>query len=551
MADQTRRIAGLDLGTTYSAVARFDDFGKPEVIPNLDGERTTPSVVLFEDDEVIVGRIAKNQAVSNPDRIAQFVKRSIGDADWRMDIDGREYTPELLSAIIVRKMIGDVEASIGETITDLVITCPAYFNDAERTATMEAGMLAGFNVLGIINEPTAAALAYGMNKRDRSMRVLVYDLGGGTFDVTILEIEGRHFRVLATDGERRLGGKDWDDEIVAWVCERFEEEHGTSPRDDVEAYQDLVLKAEEAKRTLTRKPRARIFCQCAGKSASYVLTRDELEELTRPLLEQTETYLDIVLGKSGLTWDEIDAVLPVGGMTRVPSVRDMLVRVTGREPERGVNPDECVALGATYWAAILLMRESARVQELIESGVEGVDALPVEEAVPEALRDYLPGVVVSNVNSHSFGIVTERADGSTRNRIMIPEQTSLPAESTQTFTLRANQVSAEIRVLEGETEDPDDCIEVGTAVFGELPCRPREALVRVTYRYGEDGLLDVRAIDLETGRAVDTTVVRKGSVGARELQRQRRDVDRLVGVERETAVLAVPDFGRVTEQRVG
>ncbi len=328
-----RKIAGIDLGTTYSAIAHFDEYGKVDVIPNSDNERITPSVILFEQEEVIVGKIAKNQAVSNPENVVQFVKRHMGEPDWVRVINGREYTPEILSAIILKRIVSDAEDQLGEPITDVVITCPAYFNDNERKATMDAGKIAGLNVIGIINEPTAAAIAYGMNNLDRDVKALVYDLGGGTFDVTILHIDGNNVKVLATDGERRLGGKDWDDMLLNHVAEKFIDEHKTDPREDPEAYQDLVIKVEEAKKTLSKKPVAKIFAQCAGKSLKMQITREEFEELTRPLLEQTETYLDVVLKKADLTWDSIDVVIPVGGMTRIPAVQQMLERVTNAEQE--------------------------------------------------------------------------------------------------------------------------------------------------------------------------------------------------------------------------
>src|SRR5688500_6159866 len=297
-----RKIAGIDLGTTYSAIAHFDEYGKVDVIPNSDNERITPSVILFEDEEVIVGKIAKNQAVSNPENVVQFVKRHMGEPDWVRVINGREYTPEILSAIILKRIVSDAEDQIGEPISDVVITCPAYFNDNERKATMDAGKIAGLSVIGIINEPTAAAIVYGMNNLVRDVKALVYDLGGGTFDVTILHIDGNNVKVLATDGERRLGGKDWDDMLLNHVAEKFIEEHKIDPREDPEAYQDLVIKVEEAKKTLSKKPLAKIFAQCAGKSLKMQVTREEFEELTRPLLEQTETYLDVVLKKADITW---------------------------------------------------------------------------------------------------------------------------------------------------------------------------------------------------------------------------------------------------------
>src|SRR2546421_1642345 len=405
MADATKRkIAGIDLGTTYSEIAHFDEYGKVDIISNSDNERITPSVILFEEDEVIVGKIAKNQAVSNPENVVQFIKRHVGEPDWVRVINGREYTPEILSAIILKRIVSDAEDQIGEPITDVVITCPAYFNDSERKATMDAGKIAGLNGIGILNEPTAAAIAYGMNNLDKKVKALVYHLGGGTFDVTILEIEGNNIKVLATDGERRLGGKDWDDMLLNHVAEKFIEEHGVDPREDLESYQDLVNKVEEAKKALSKKPKTTVFAQCAGKSSKVTISQEEFEEMTKPLLDQTETYLEVVLKKANLTWKDIDVLLMVGGSSRMPHVPRMLTRVTGKDPEKGVNPDECVAIGAAYWAAILLVREAEQLKEKVESGTASEEEQAkaevardkVEEAIPEEVVGMLSGVVVQN-----------------------------------------------------------------------------------------------------------------------------------------------------------
>ncbi len=521
MADAPKRkIAGIDLGTTYSAIAHFDEYGKVDVIPNSDNERITPSVILFEEDEVIVGKIAKNQSVSNPENVVQFIKRHMGEPDWVRVINGREYTPEILSAIILKRIVSDAEDQIGESITDVVITCPAYFNDAERKATQDAGKIAGLNVIGILNEPTAAAIAYGMNNLDKKVKALVYDLGGGTFDVTILEIEGNSIHVLATDGERRLGGKDWDDMLLNFVAEKFIEEHGIDPREDLESYQDLVNKVEEAKKALSKKPKTNIFAQCAGKSSKINITVEQFEEMTKPLLDQTETYLDVVLKKASLGWDDIDVLLMVGGSSRMPMVPRMLKRVTTKDPEKGVNPDECVAVGAAYWAAILLVREAEQLKEKVEAGtasqeeqIQAENATgKVEEAVPEEVVGMLQGVVVQNVNSHSLGIVTVAQDGKKKNLIMIREQTPLPAQITKMFgTFMDNQVSVEIKILEGENEDPDDCTEIGTCIISDLPAnRPKGSKVAVTYKYGEDGRIEVLAKDHQSGQEAHTEIKREG-----------------------------------------
>ncbi|MEZ6188918.1 MAG: Hsp70 family protein [Planctomycetota bacterium] len=512
-----RKIAGIDLGTTYSAIAHFNEYGKVDIVPNSEGERITPSVILFDEDEVIVGKVAKNQAVASPENVIQFVKRYIGEQDWLQTINGRDYTPEILSALILKRIVSDAEDQLGVEITDVVITVPAYFNDNERKATEDAGQIAGLSVLGLLNEPTAAAIAYGMNNLDKTVKAVVYDLGGGTFDVTVLDIEGNNVKVLATAGERRLGGKDWDDYMLNHVAEAFIDEHGIDPRDDLEAYQDLVIKVEDAKKTLSRKKEVKIFAQCGGKSLKVPVTRETFEDLTRPLLEQTETYVDMVLSKAGLTWDQIDEVVPVGGSTRMPMVHEMLTRVTGKEPSKGVNPDECVAAGAAYWAAILAVRQGEELQSKVAAGTateEEADfadmSRQVEESLPEEVTGLLRGTVVKNVNSHSLGIVVVTPSGGERNVIMIPEQTELPAKVTKIFgTADDNQVTVDVNIVEGESEDPEDCVSIGTLMISDLPPnRPKGSKVRVTYTYNEDGRIEIYAQDEDTGAEARTDIKR-------------------------------------------
>ncbi len=551
MADAAakRKIAGIDLGTTYSAIAHFDEYGKVDVIPNSDNERITPSVILFEEDEVIVGKIAKNQSVSNPENVVQFIKRHMGEPDWVRVINGREYTPEILSAIILKRIVSDAEDQIGESITDVVITCPAYFNDSERKATQDAGKIAGLNVIGVLNEPTAAAIAYGMNNLDKKVKAIVYDLGGGTFDVTILEIEGNNIKVLATDGERRLGGKDWDDMLLNFVAEKFIEEHGVDPREDLESYQDLVNKVEEAKKALSKKPKTNIFAQCAGKSSKINITVEQFEEMTKPLLDQTETYLEVVLKTANLEWKDIDVLLMVGGSSRMPMVPRMLKRVTTKDPEKGVNPDECVSVGAAYWAAILLVREAEQLKEKVEAGTATAEEQQkaesagekVEAAVPEEVVGMLSGVVVQNVNSHSLGIVTVTPDGKKKNMIMIKEQTPLPAQVSKVFgTFMDNQVSVEIKILEGESPDPDDCTEVGTCIISDLPPnRPKGTKVQVTYKYSEDGRIEIHAKDYQTGQEAHTEIKREG-VGFSDEQITEKAEDIRVLFEGQTEGAAAP-----------
>lgn len=523
MADEKPAMTcGIDLGTTNSAIAYIDEHGKSQVIPNSDNERITPSVVLFEDSEVIVGKIAKNSAVASPDRVIQFVKRHMGEEGWVKSFGGKDYTPETISALILKRIVQDAEKVSGRKVGSVVITVPAYFNEVERKATQDAGTIAGLNVVSILNEPTAAALAYGMDKLGEKRRVLVYDLGGGTFDVTIIEIDGTKIDVLATDGERRLGGVDWDDEIINLVAEKFKSEHGLDPRDDLESRQDLRNKAEDAKISLSKLDKVRILCQCQGKTTKVELTRDELEKITKGLLDQTETYLGVVLQKAKLTWKDIGTVLLVGGMTRMPAVRSMIERVTGLKPETGINPDECVAMGAAYYNAVLALQ--AKPSEEPELALQGQE---LKASIEEEVMILLQGVEVTNVNSHSLGIIgIRRSDMKLVAHKMIPKNTPIPAEITKPFgTEKANQVSVQIRIVEGESDNPEDCTEIGCCEIMDLPGgRPAGSLIDVTYSYTVDGRLSVTGKDRTSGKEARVEIVRSSGMDDKEIAAAQKDV---------------------------
>src|SRR5947209_11754973 len=322
----TRKVVGIDLGTTYCAIAHIDNYGKPQIIPNTETERITPSVIFFDGTNVIVGTVAKNNAVAEPEKIVDFVKREIGKPkdQFHREFGGKIYSAEELSALIMRKLKADAEKYLEQTVTDAVITVPAYFNDAERTATITAGQLAGLNLLQINHEPTAAAVAYGLDKLDEDQTVFVFDLGGGTFDVTIMRIEGQGIQMLATNGDHRLGGKDWDDVIVTHVAEEFDRAHGENPLLDLQSYQDLQSRALAAKIQLSSRPRTTIVHSHNGKSVKVELSREEFEQKTRHLVEKCKTICEMVLQEANMQWSDIDKVLMVGGMTRMPMVRDMV-----------------------------------------------------------------------------------------------------------------------------------------------------------------------------------------------------------------------------------
>ncbi len=524
--DKPPMTCGIDLGTTNSAIAYIDEHGKAQVIQNTDNERITPSVALFEETEVLVGKIAKNSAVAAPDRVVQFVKRHMGEEGWVKTFFGKEYTPETISALILKRIVQDAEKVSGRKVGSVVITVPAYFNEVERKATQDAGTIAGLNVVSILNEPTAAALAYGMDKLGEKRRVLVYDLGGGTFDVTIIEIDGTKIDVLATDGERRLGGIDWDDEIINLVSEKFQTEHGIDPRNDLEACQDLRNKAEDAKISLSKLDKVRILCQCQGKTTKVELTREEFEKITKGLLDQTETYLGVVLQKAKLTWKDIGTTLLVGGMTRMPAVRSMIERVTGTKPETGINPDECVAMGAAYYNAVLALQ--AKPSEEPALALQGES---LKESIDEEVMILLQGVEVTNVNSHSLGIIgIRKSDMKLVAHKMIPKNTPIPAEITKPFgTEKANQVSVQIKIVEGDSDNPEDCTEIGCCEIKDLPAgRPAGSLIDVTYSYSVDGRLQVTGKDRTSGKEARVEIVRTSGMDDAAIKDAKKDV---VGME--------------------
>lgn len=506
-------VAGIDLGTTYSAIAYMDEHGKPAVIPNSDNDRITPSVVLFEDDEVIVGKVAKQNAVVDPESVVQFIKREMGQPDWKKELGGAVQTPESLSGLILKRIVQDAADYLDERIRHIVVTVPAYFGDTERKATRDAGEIAGLNVIGILNEPTAAALAYGLDNLEKDQTVMVYDLGGGTFDVTVLKIAGGNVEVLATDGEVQLGGKDWDDELINWISEEFQTEHGIDPRDDLDSYQALRDVAENAKITLSKKPKTKILCQCQGKTLKREITREKFEDITRSLLSQTETYLQVVLDKAKVGWGKIDTLLLVGGSTRMPAVKDMLRRVSGIEPDDSVNPDECVALGASIYATLLKLK-----------GVAGID-LSDDEYIPAPVAATVRKLDIVNVTSQSLGLVA-KIGGVDKNVVMIPEQTPLPAKKSQRFgTEIDNQAKVEVRVVEGDAEDPEECVQIGICEITDLPPRPAGSPIQVTFHYNEEGRIDVTAKDMTSGREVKTEIKREGGMSDKEKEAAKESVD--------------------------
>ena len=516
-------FVGIDLGTTYSAVAHLNNHGKVEIIPNERSQPVTPSVVMFpegNDEEPIVGERARRMARFSNERVIECVKRHIGDATIEYEVGGETYTPEEISAVILRELRNIGQLHLSREVKEAVITVPAYFDDGERNATKLAGELAGFKVLGILNEPTAAALAFGLDHAVEKGIALIYDLGGGTFDVSVVELDGGNIRVLATDGVRLLGGVDWDSKLLEYAAHEFMVKHGPDPREDLRSMQRLADEVEAAKRSLSSHSRAKLFLECGDIAGQVLITREKFEDLTEGLLLQTEAYTEAVLEKAELEWSDIDRILLAGGSTRMPMVRSMLKELSGMEPDTSLNPDECVAIGACYYAT-----------KLKSESPDGSMS-----TVNDALRQVANSISVENVASHSIGIQSV-IEGKRQNMIMIPEQTPLPHEVTRYFATHAdNQVTVEVKVLEGDSDDPEDCNLLGKAVIKGLPAnRKRGSKISVTYVYNEEGILTVKAQDVESGQNCEATIQRGASDAPEYVQAMRERLDALYMLEGETA----------------
>ncbi|MCH5585885.1 Hsp70 family protein [Shimazuella sp. AN120528] len=473
------RVVGIDLGTTYSAISIVNQYGKPEVLTNREGERITPSVVLFDGDDPIVGSIAKRSAVANPFNVIQFVKRQIGDKGWKFRTENSEvYTPEEISAMILRRLKEDAETLLGEKIEDAVVTVPAYFDDAQRKATQDAGRIAGINVLRIINEPTAAALAYGLNKMDETQTILVYDLGGGTFDVTIMHLSPEGLKVLATGGAKSLGGFDWDNAVMEYLNDQFIKAGGVDLLEDPMLEQDLRDKAEIAKKTLSSRERTNVFLSANGVNVTIPLTRQNFEEVTHHLLKQTQKIMEFVLEDAGLDWNDINRVLLVGGSTRMRAVPELIERVTGLKPSLDVNPDEVVAQGAAIQGMILMMKEGRH---------DFVD------------NHAFPMVEVQDVNSHSMGVVALDESGNEVNSIVLKKDTAIPTRVSNHYTTTVDQqTQLHIQVTEGEDVDLDYVKIVGEGMI-DLPEYPKGAPIEVIFEYDSDGIIHISVIDSTAG----------------------------------------------------
>jgi molecular chaperone DnaK len=541
VSDGLKRVYGIDLGTTYSAIAYVDEHGKPVIVPNQESERITPSVVLFDGENIIVGNTAKESAKVEPDRVVSRIKQSMGDPNYVFHHDNQSYSPEDISSFILRKVVGDAEIALGDKLSDVVITCPAYFGTSEREATANAGRLAGLNVRAILNEPTAAAIAYGLEQGEDQI-VLVYDLGGGTFDITMIEIKDRLIRVICTGGDHRLGGVLWDEAIVMYLAEQFRIQTGEEgdPLDDAEVLNDLFLQAERGKKTLTQREKAPFRVTHAGHQARVELDRAKFEEITKHLLDRTiELTNEMLADARAKGYSRFDKVILVGGATRMPQVRDRLVGELNTEPEI-YDPDEAVAKGAALYA----LKESLldHVQDFLAiqtaSGDKGAGPLDLsevsEEQVAQALDHLekslgltLTGPVrelvstrIVNVLSKSLGVIARNEQSLDVVCYLLPRNSEVPLERMTDFGTDAdNQSAVDIRVMSGERDSPDplDCLEVGVASLS-LPERlPARSPIRVKFAINKDGRLDVSATDLTGGSSIDVEFQTEAVMNAEEV----------------------------------
>ncbi|MGD6831900.1 Hsp70 family protein [Sutcliffiella halmapala] len=472
---QREYAIGIDLGTTFSVISYVNEHGKAQIIKNAEGKSTTPSVVYFGDKEPIIGEEAKEKQAFGDTDVASFFKRSMGDDSFVEFFNDREYSATDLASLVLKKLKEDAERELGGTVREAVITVPAYFENKQRKETMLAGEKAGLKVSAIINEPTAAALAYGIDQ-SRDQKLVVYDLGGGTFDVTIVHLSADKIKVLATAGDHALGGKDWDDRIVSYVTEQFQDDHGMDPLSSFDTMNDLIIKGEQAKKALTNRMSTKISVVFGGVRDSYEITRSKFEELTEDLMERTWSLTNQSLAQTNLRWEEVQHVLLVGGSTRMPMVSQYIKEKTGQDALNGVHPDEAVALGAAIKADML--QRQAKGKKFSIGGKKQVE----------------------DVMSHSLGMIAINKKGDRYlNSIILPKNEPIPSSRKKTYqiqTYQGRRNSLEVFATQGESNDPLECTVVGKYVVNSIPHSPDGlAVLEVSYSYDENGIVKVTAED--------------------------------------------------------
>jgi molecular chaperone DnaK len=539
MSDQLSKVFGIDLGTTYSCISYVDEHGKPVIVPNFENNRVTPSVVFFDEDQIIVGQEAKNSLTVYPDQVVSFVKRDMGNENFLFEYNGETYKPEEISSYILKKLVQDASQNLGEEIREVVITCPAYFGINEREATRKAGEIAGLNVKAIINEPTAAAIAYGLEKGGDKV-VLVYDLGGGTFDVTMIEITANSIQVIVTGGDHNLGGKNWDDEIIKYLASCFNEETGLDEDilEDPETRGELQLRAESAKKTLTQRPKANLAVNHDGEKVKVELTREKFEDLTKEHLERTiELTRDMLEEAKKKGYEGFDEIILVGGSTRMPQIKSRIDENFNTDA-KSFDPDEAVAKGAAMfgWNTSISDRLIEEIAANTGKKAEEINLSEVDDGVKEKVEQKFAdntGLTLNDVKkaqkkigtvaSKSFGVIAFDENDVEKLFNLIIKNDRVPAEITQEFgTHQPNQSSIEIRIMESEVSDKKTEQEhgenIGTAVLTLPAGLPAGSPIKITFTINTEGRLDMRAVEETENRVIETSIDTKSVISDEELE---------------------------------
>lgn len=546
MTKQAQKIYGIDLGTTYSSIAHVDEHGKAVLIPNAESSTSTPSVVFFDGDEIIVGDVAKESATLYPQDVVTFVKRSMGEPNFLFENKNQTYHAEEISSYIIRKIVQDAQQSTGDKIKDIVITCPAYFGINEREATRKAGEIAGYNVHQIINEPTAAAIAYGMVESDEQRVVLVYDLGGGTFDITMIDIKPESIEVICTGGDHNLGGKDWDDRVVAYLAKAFQKQTGSKEDilEDATTCQDLQLSAERSKKMLTQRRKVPISVTHGGERIKLELERSKFEEITHDLMERTIAFThDMLKEASKKGYNSFDDIILVGGSTRMPQVRSRVQKEFSKEP-RIFDPDGAVAKGAAIygWKLVLhdglIRRIAAKTKKSfaqIKTVMDESDS-QTRRKLAQASGEEMPEssmVDITDVTSKSFGVVILTEDQGERVFNLIFKNTAVPASVKRSFyTAEDNQESVFIRVMESESSSesiqPEYAVEIGTALL-DLPAGlPIDLPIEITFNLDKEGCLNITAVETKEKRRVNVSIETTSVIEGEALQFAKKRSQSLV-----------------------
>ncbi len=540
MSEKISKVYGIDLGTTYSCIAYVDEHERPIIIPNFDNNRITPSVVFFDGDNKVVGEEAKNSLTVYPEKVVTYIKREIGNENFLFEDQGVQYSPEEISSFILRKLVKDAEQNLGEPVKDVVITCPAYFGINEREATRRAGEIAGLNVKEIINEPTAAAIAYGIDSGEDKV-VLVFDLGGGTFDITMIDIKTDSIKVIVTGGDQNLGGKNWDDTIITYLATCFNEETGTDEDIllDIETLGELQLVAERAKKTLTQREKTSVPVIHNGERVKVEITKEKFEELTAALLERTISLTNDMLTEAKKKgYEAFDEIILVGGSTKMPQIKSKIDE-TFNTDAKSFDPDEAVAKGAAIFGQKTMISDELKKRIAAEMGTTAAE-IDLGEVADETLEKAAQEVAddtgltigqvtsakttITDVTSKSFGVIAiDRASSKEILSNLILKNETVPTEITKTYgTFEENQDNIDIRILESEVSDkttlPENGREIGTALLNIPPGLPANSPIQITFKINREGRLDIKAVETTENRVIEITIETSSVISGKALE---------------------------------